>query len=199
MYQSDPELANSLYHKTRTRYPQFKAGIFFLFCLAGGLIYDIYNAYEWIVFGCSIPNILLHVLIAVILAVVFVFAIRFMLSGGKKYLLGYEKEQCLLHKDHISLRYIQGKKKKCLVNLDIYYCDIQSLYYEEDKKRLKIISACQKQVIPALKKSDAEIKRTDTERAVVFIYAKYADFAKILTGLEKLSLKKIGSNSSLHP
>ena len=56
IFKSSSELANSVYKQTRNRYSQFKIGILSCLVMIAGIIYDAYNQYLWIEFGCDADN-----------------------------------------------------------------------------------------------------------------------------------------------
>ena len=92
IFKSSSELANSVYKQTRNRYSQFKIGILSCLVMIAGIIYDAYNQYLWIEFGCDTINIAIHVAVFLIFVTVIVLSVFYMLSGGKKDLLGKEMQ-----------------------------------------------------------------------------------------------------------
>lgn len=57
IFKSSPEVSNFVYKQTRHRYFQFKIGILMCLLMIAGIIYDAYNQYLWIEFGCDAVNI----------------------------------------------------------------------------------------------------------------------------------------------
>lgn len=199
IYKANVDLAQTVYKQTRTRYAQFKIGILLCLLLAGCMTYDIYNQYLWIEFGCSSLNIAIHVIIFLILAALAVFSVFYLLSGGKKELLGQQKECLFLYDDHLMLYYLLVKGKYKVFKKNIYYCDIQNMEYDDNKKRIVIKSDCQIQKaanLTAMKSED--VKMDDKENCITYIYAKYDEFDEIMKKIEELSLKKIRSDSALY-
>lgn len=199
IYKANVDLAQTVYKQTRTRYAQFKIGILLCLLLAGCMTYDIYNQYLWIEFGCSSLNIAIHVIIFLILAALAVFSVFYLLSGGKKELLGQQKECLFLYDDHLMLYYLLVKGKYKVFKKNIYYCDIQNMEYDDNKKRIVIKSDCQIQKaadLTAMKSED--VKMDDKENCTTYIYAKYDEFDEIMQKMEELSLKKIRSDSTLY-
>ena len=84
IFKSSSELANSVYKQTRNRYSQFKIGILSCLIMIAGIIYDAYNQYLWIEFGCDAVNIAIHVAVFLIFVAVIVLSVFYMLSGGKR-------------------------------------------------------------------------------------------------------------------
>lgn len=200
VYKSNADLAQTVYKQTRTRYAQFKIGILFCLLLAGCMAYDIYNQYLWIEFGCSSLNIAIHVMVFLVLAALAVLSVFYLLSGGKKELLGKQKECLFLYDDHLMLYYMLPKGSFKVFKNNIYYCDIQDIEYDANKKRIVIKSDCQIQKAASVSamKSDTGIKLDDKENCTTFIYEKYEAFDEIMKNIEKLSLKKIRSDSALY-
>lgn len=198
-YKSNADLAQSVYKQTRTRYSQFKIGLLMCLLLAGGMAYDIYNQYLWIEFGCNSMNIAIHIVVFLILAALVVLSVFYLLSGGKKELLGQQKECLFLYDDHLMLYYLLSKGKYKVFKNNIYYCDIQNMEYDDNKKRIVIKSDCQIQKaadLTAMKSED--VKMDDKENCTTYIYAKYDEFDEIMQKMEELSLKKIRSDSTLY-
>lgn len=200
IFKSSSELANSVYKQTRNRYSQFKIGILSCLVMIAGIIYDAYNQYLWIEFGCDTINIAIHVAVFLIFVTVIVLSVFFMLSGGKKDLLGKEKESVFIYEDHLMIFYYLPKGKYKAIKNNIYFCDIRSMEYDGRKKRLAIKSDCQIQKSKDLASinsiEDAELD--DKENCTTYIYAKYKDFETIMKKVETLSLKKISSDSALY-
>ena len=172
IFKSSSELANSVYKQTRNRYSQFKIGILMCLLMIAGIIYDAYNQYLWIEFGCDAVNIAIHVAVFLIFVAVIVLSVFYYLSKGKY---------------------------KAIKN-NIYFCDIRSMEYDDRKKRLSIKSDCQIQKSKDLASinsiEDAELD--DKDNCTTYIYAKYKDFETIMKKIETLSLKKISSDSALY-
>ena len=162
--------------------------------------FDPYNQYLWIEFGCDAVNIAIHVAVFLIFVAVIVLSVFYMLSGGKKDLLGKEKESVFIYEDHLMVFYYLPKGKYKAIKNNIYFCDIRSMEYDDRKKRLAIKSDCQIQKSKDLASinsiEDAELD--DKENCTTYIYAKYKDFETIMKKVETLSLKKISSDSALY-
>lgn len=199
-YKSRKDLAQSVYKQTKTRYPQFKIGILLCLVLSGGIAYDIYNQYLWIAFGCSIMNIVIHAIVFLVLAALIVLSIFYLLSGGKRELLQKQRECLFLYEDHLMIYYLLAKGKYKAVKNNIYYCDIRSMEYDDNKKRIVIKSDCQIQKAADLTamKSSENIQLIEKDGCTTYIYAKYNDFDEIMKNIEELSLKKIQSSSALY-
>lgn len=200
IYKSSNDLAHSIYKQTRTRYPQFKIGILLCLVLSSGIAYDIYNQYLWIAFGCSTMNIAIHVIVFLLLAGLIILSVFYMLSGAKKELLLKQKECLFLYEDHLMIYYLLAKGKYKAVKSNIYYCDIRSMEYDDNKKRIVIKSDCQIQKAADLTamKSSENIQLIEKDGCTTYIYAKYNDFDEIMKNIEELSLKKIQSSSALY-
>ena len=200
IFKSSPEVSNFVYKQTRNRYSQFKIGILMCLLMIAGIIYDAYNQYLWIEFGCDAINIAIHVAVFLIIVAVIVLSVFFMLSGGKKDLLGKEKESVFIYEDHLMIFYYLPKGKYKAIKNNIYFCDIRSMEYDDRKKRLVIKSDCKIQKSKNLASintiEDAELD--DKENCTNYIYAKYKDFETIIKKIETLSLKKINSDSALY-
>lgn len=200
IFKSSPEVSNFVYKQTRHRYFQFKIGILMCLLMIAGIIYDAYNQYLWIEFGCDAVNIAIHVAVFLFFVTVIVLSVFYMLSGGKKDLLGKEKESVFIYEDHLMIFYYLPKGKYKAIKNNIYFCDIRSMEYDDQKKRLAIKSDCQIQKSKDLASinsiEDAELD--DKENCTTYIYAKYKDFEAIMKKIETLSLKKINSDSALY-
>ena len=199
-YKSSAGLAENVYKQTRSRYSQFKIGIIMCLVSVGGIIYDAYNQYLWIEFGCNSVNVAIHIAVFILLAAIIVLSVFYMLSGGKRELLGHEKENLFLYEDHLMLFYILPKGKFKAYKNNIYYCDIRSIEYDDNKKRLVIKSDCQIQKSGDLNSMNSveDVILEDKENCTTYIYAKYNNFDSMMKCLEELSLKKIRSNSALY-
>lgn len=200
IFKSSPEVSNFVYKQTRHRYFQFKIGILMCLLMIAGIIYDAYNQYLWIEFGCDAVNIAIHVAVFLFFVTVIVLSVFYMLSGGKKDLLGKEKESVFIYEDHLMIFYYLPKGMYKAIKNNIYFCDIRSMEYDDRKKRLAIKSDCQIQKSKDLASinsiEDAELD--DKENCTTYIYAKYKDFEAIMKKIETLSLKKISSDSALY-
>lgn len=183
-----------LQKKTFKAYPSFKAGLVLIVLGAGGLAFDMANMVDWITYGCSVANILLHILAAAALAGVIVAAVILMRSGGRKYLLR-PAEVTRIYNDHIYVQFVPYKKKKDRVHLNIYYCDIRAMEYSPIKHRVCIDSPAQIRIITD-KKGELKTDSLEPEKGNYFLYDWYNGYGTMLDLIEEKSLKKIAARPS---
>ena len=84
-------------------------------------------------------------------------------------------------------------------DMDLLHQLKNQLFFEENKKRLRIKSDCQIQKagsMDELKNMAGEL--LDQENCATYIYAKYENFDEFMANLAKLSLRKIESESNLY-
>ena len=200
LFKSDRSLSEEVYKETRSKYIQFNIGILLIIASAAGIIYDAYNQYLWISYGCDTLNILIHVAVLLALILAIVLSVFIILSGGKNELIKKSKENVYLYDDHILIYYILKKGKYKAIQKNIYFCDLQSIFYEGEKKRLILKSDIQikKAADIAAMKSDEDVIEEDEENCTVYIYDKFRNFDQMMKEIERLSLKKIESDISLY-
>ena len=179
-----------LQKKTYKVYGCFKAGLVLTLAAAGGLVFDIANMVDWILYGCSAMNILVHALAAVALGCMLYGSVVFMRGGGRKHLLR-PAEVVRIYNDHIYIHYIPYKKKKDHVHLNIYYCDIRTMEYHPSKRCLCIDSPAQIRVISE-KKGEKVTGSSEPEKGIYYIYDWFEGFRDMMNLIEDKSLRKIG-------
>ena len=194
VFYSSPDLAIVIYKKTRKYFTRYKLGIFIVMLLLSGFAYDMYNMYLWIDFGCDIANIMIHIGIGSVIIGLLIYSFIFLLSGGRKNLIKRQNEYLTVYNDHLEIDYSYNKM---LYKNVIYFCDVEELFYETDKKRLRITSDCL--IMSAATEEDLnnDAKQIEKDGANTYVYAKYQEFESVLKILQELSLKKIQSSSQL--
>ena len=192
VFYSDPELGEYIYKKIRRCFTRYKIGIFAVLLLLSGFIYDMYNMYLWIDFGCDMANIMIHIGIAFVIIAFLIYSFLFLLSGGRKELVKRKDEYLSVYNDHLEMIYSYNKM---LYKNVIYFCDIEELFYEIEKKRLRICSDCLILSAATEQELNNDAKQTEKDGVITYVYAKYPEFESVLTLLQELSLKKIQSNS----
>ncbi len=174
--------------KTYRAYGSFIAGLIGILCSIGGFIFDVANMIDWIVYGCSMVNILLHILIGLTLIAALVGSAFLMRSGGKKYL--YRAAEVLrIYNDHLYIQYIPYRSSKH-VHINIYYCDIREMEYLPSKFCVCINSPAMIRTISdknGVKKVDA----SEPDKGIYYIYGWYPDYTRLLDLIEEKSLRKI--------
>lgn len=162
--------------------------------LLSGFVYDMYNMYLWIDFGCDMANIMIHIGIGSVIIGLLIYSFIFLLSGGRKNLIKRQNEYLTVYNDHLEIAYSYNKM---LYRNIIYFCDVEELFYETDKKRLRITSDCLIMSAATEEELNNDAKQIEKDRANTYVYAKYQEFESVLKILQELSLKIIQSSSQL--
>ncbi len=199
-FTADPAVSENTYQKTWSRYPSFRIGIGGIVVCTGGMLYDLYNLYLWVAYGCGIINILIHVLILAGIGFLFYLSAVYMRSGGKGYLIDRGSMLLDVCDDHLSIRYSltkREKKKYRAVRMNMYYCDIEGMAYNEKLDRVEISGDYAVERVPADGKSfdDAEVE--DVENNKLILYDRFEDFDAVISAIEEASFKKVSYEDNM--
>lgn len=185
-YQADPAMGKKVWKATYKKYGTFRLGLALTITVTGGFVFDIANMVDWMLYGCGMANVALHIGAAALLAVFWAVSFKVMRMGGRKCLTAqYEAVQ--IFKDHICIKSSPLKKGDMKLRRHIYYCDITGMEYDAKKQRLAIHADCTAKKTVCRKGRPPEMSVTELQDGTFYIYRWYRKYGEMMGLLKELS------------